>query len=600
MDFGAGREIGDTSQADLTGTPLYLAPEVLDGGAPTVQSDVYALGVLLYHLLTGGYPVSGRTIGEVREAHTAGTRVRLRRTRPDVPAALARVIERASDPVASRRYSSARALSADLSAISRRRAVRQLAAAALCSLVVGAAWTVERGAGDARGPRLAVLMFDGASSEDRTLAKGLTQEVQRNLAGLDGLMLLSFDSASRLPWGRDPVIAGRTLDADLVVDGSAVRSGDTLRVHARLVRVADAHVAWNNTYDRRIQDIFAIQDDISRAIADELRVTLRLPRRHAIGLDVYYEFLRAREVQSRRGEYYMRRAAELFEAVVARAPSYAPAWAAIATSLADEARLRDVPYPPRMKEAAHQAAQLDEFLAEAQQAMGNLFAADGRWRDADNAFRRAIEVDPSLTFTHTEFVLSSLLPQGRLDRALAVLAAAEERDPLSLDVRRVKALVEVEAGRYAQAIETAQWVLARDPEFPFANLWLGRALALSGRADEALRHYGQDPATAAYRGYALAVLGRTQEAEQLAAALSAEPHRQMLIYGGLGDTERAFAALERVVAQNRWRAATWMIRPEVARLRNDPRYAVMRDRLGLSDERPHWWRTILARLHVSN
>jgi tetratricopeptide (TPR) repeat protein len=86
---------------------------------------------------------------------------------------------------------------------------------------------------------------------------------------------------------------------------------------------------------------------------------------------------------------------------------------------------------------------LEELCRSRQQAIGNLFAADGRWRDADNAFRRAIEVDPSLTFIHTEFVLSSLLPQGRLDRALAVLAAAEERDPLSRDVRRVKALVEV-------------------------------------------------------------------------------------------------------------------------------------------------------------
>jgi tetratricopeptide (TPR) repeat protein len=253
-----------------------------------------------------------------------------------------------------------------------------------------------------------------------------------------------------------------------------------------------------------------------------------------------------------------------------------------------------------MQEAAQRAIQLDEFQAEAQQAMGSLFASAGRWREADAAFSRAIETDPSLTLIHTELVLSSLLPQRRLEEALRYLEAAERRNPLSLDVHRIKALVQVEAERYADAIETSRWVLARDREFPFVNLWMGRALALSGQAEQALRHYGQQPGTEAYRGYAHAVLGHREEAERLAAALAAEPHRQMLIYGGLGDKERAFEALERVVAQNPWRAATWMIRPEVAIVRNDPRYRVIRHRLGLSDEAASWWGQAMKGLHLSD
>ncbi len=113
-----------------------------------------------------------------------------------------------------------------------------------------------------------------------------------------------------------------------------------------------------------------------------------------------------------------------------------------------------------------------------------------------------------------------------------------------------------------------------------------------------MRHYGHTPGTEAYRGYALAALGRTDEAERLAVALEGEPHRQMLIYGGLGDRERALHALERVVAQNRWRAATWMIRPEVDILRDHPRYAVVRDRLKLPPERRSWWGMLRSRVPI--
>jgi TolB-like protein/Tfp pilus assembly protein PilF len=589
MDLGAGREVGGGSRSDAAGTPLYLAPEVLAGSEATVQSDVYAIGVLLYRLLTAAYPVTAATIPALCDAHAAGARVDVRRVNRDVPPALARTIDRATDADPSRRYRSVDCLAADLARIERPHPLRQIAAIVLTAGLAAFVWTLaDRGSRPDEAPRLAILAFETAvrNTRDDVLATGLTREIQRNLAALDGLVLLAFGSAApdaNTP--RDAVETGRALDADFVLEGSAVRSGDMLRVHARLVRVADAHVAWSNTYDRATEDIFAIQDDISRAIADELRVTLRLPRRHDIGLDVYFDFLNARVVQSHRSQDHMREAAALFEAVVVRAPQYAPAWAGIATSLADEARLRDVPYPSRMKEAAQRAIQLDEFQAEAQQAMGSLFAAAGQWRDADAAFLRALAIDPSLTFLYTEFALSSLLPQRRLDEALDYLDTAQRRNPLSLDVARVKALVLVEAGCYLEAIATSRWVLDRDPGYPFANLWLGRALALLGRPEEALRHYGDVPGTEAYRGYALAVLERRDEAAQLAAALEGEPHRQMLIYGGLRDVERAFAALDVVVTQNPWRAATWMIRPEVAILRDDPRYGIIRDRLNLPSDR---------------
>jgi tetratricopeptide (TPR) repeat protein len=238
-----------------------------------------------------------------------------------------------------------------------------------------------------------------------------------------------------------------------------------------------------------------------------------------------------------------------------------------------------------MEAAALRAIQLDPLLAEAHAAMGNLHISNRDWLNAETSFLTALKLNPSLTTTHTDLVLWVLLPQGKLDDALRRLDAAREADPLSLDVRRVQALVEVETERYDDAIETCRWVLARDPQFPYANLWLARALMLSGRAQEALPVLEKEVPLlrSGYLGYLYAITGRRAEAEEVAAKFPDAPIRQMLIYGGLGDKERAFEALERAAGLNWWMAATWSIRPEMALLRGDPRLAAIRKKLRLPD-----------------
>jgi tetratricopeptide (TPR) repeat protein len=182
-----------------------------------------------------------------------------------------------------------------------------------------------------------------------------------------------------------------------------------------------------------------------------------------------------------------------------------------------------------------------------------------------------------------DYVVSTLLPLGKLEEALRVLHAALALDPKSLDVRRVLALLQVDSGLYEDAIASARWVLERDPAFPYADIWLGRALVLSGRPDEALPIFESRPALFGYLGYLYAVTGRRDEAEALAAAHPESPPRQMLIYAGLGDKDRAYEALERAAAVHPWRAATWMYRPEMKILRGDARVAALRKRLGLPE-----------------
>jgi tetratricopeptide (TPR) repeat protein len=287
----------------------------------------------------------------------------------------------------------------------------------------------------------------------------------------------------------------------------------------------------------------------------------------------------------------MGRALELFERVVALDPAFAPGHAGLARAYAALSYYFPMDgtfavAPERaeaaMRPAAARALELDPLLADAHAAVAHVHAFDRRWTEAESSFRRAIELDPSLTSTHTELVLAVLLPEGRLDEAQRVLEEALRADPLSLEVRRVLAHVQINAGLYERAIETCDRVLAVDPSFPFAALWRTRALLHAGRAAEAVTWLeAQGRGAEGYLGYAYARAGRRAEAQALAAKNGGFPQRQVMIYAGLGDVDRAFDALERLAAANPRRAGAYLTRPELAALRADPRMAVLRTRLGL-------------------
>jgi TolB-like protein/tRNA A-37 threonylcarbamoyl transferase component Bud32/Flp pilus assembly protein TadD len=619
MDFGTGRELDDNSSSDLTGTPLYVAPEVFAGKPATIQSDIYSLGVLLYHLVTRSYPVPGRTIREVRQGHEHGERIAVRSARPDLRAALARAIERACAPEPERRYENVDALARDLVRLQRRpwrvglqyglAAAAAVLLAALLTSEVRARWSGDHGSLLARlasvftgapspveHPVIAVLPFKnlGVEAGSKDLADGLTVGLIEELARIDGLSVRSqassFALENRSPSARD---TGRRLGANFVVVGSVRLSGEVLRVSAELVRAATETSAWSGHFDRPLTsstEFLAIQDEISRAIVNALRLKLgRGQRRYELSPALFYQDLRAKLLHQRRGrDGSPEEAAKLFEAIVARRPDYAPGWAGLASALAEAIRItnpqaglpsaQDV---DKVRAAANRALDLDPMSADAHAAIGAVFAYDRHWRQAEEAFGRALALNPSRTTTHTDFVLSSLMPEGKLERALELLAQARTVDPLSLDVRRATALIQLFSGRYDDAIQNCQWVLVQDPGFPFAERFLGQAFIHSGRLEEALAIFENDPNEWPFLGFAYAVIGRRADAEALAAMHPEAPGRQLLVYAGLGDKDRTFARLEGLAAINWWEAAFQMQRPELALLRGDRRVAALRQRLRL-------------------
>jgi eukaryotic-like serine/threonine-protein kinase len=619
MDFGAGREVEDRSATDLAGTPLYLAPEVLAGGSATPQSDVYSLGVLLYHMLTGSYPILHRTVEDVRRAHDRSDRVALRTARHDVPRSLTRVIERASDPRPDRRYGDVDSLTRDLAALQQRPALRRLrqgSAAAAAVLVVAIAVSEVRArlAGDERSlgrrlvssitgtpepverPVIMVLPFRNLGTEHGSdlVVDSLTAGLIQQLGIIEGLKVTFRPSSFSLMDKRlDPAGVGKQLPVTHIVAGDVQLSAGRLVMSVALQRAAGGDPVWTDTVTREVGsagDLTAVVTEIARTVVNELRLKLGpTQRRYGTDITTYVTYLRARALRDMRLSK-AREAIPLLQDVIRRDPSFAPAHAALAATYGDLAMSWPNPdgfaIAPRdatvlMAPLTEKALEIDPMLAEAHVARAYMHAFALRWIDAEASFRDAIRLDPTITAVYGDFVLSTLEPWGRLDESLAILQTALEADPLSLDLRNVLSRIQLSARQFDAALANCQHVTAEDPDFPFADEYCARALAAKGRTNEALALFNKRRLSNEHGiGYVYAITGRRPEAEMLAARNAHLPNRQALIYAALGDKDRAFEALERLAAQNPRRAGAYLHYPELSALQGDPRVRTLRRKLG--------------------
>jgi tetratricopeptide (TPR) repeat protein len=220
-----------------------------------------------------------------------------------------------------------------------------------------------------------------------------------------------------------------------------------------------------------------------------------------------------------------------------------------------------------------------------------MYSRELEWAKAELSFQRAIELDPSLTQTYTSYSLSTLQPLRKLDEALRILQVALKNDPLSLDVRREIGHVQMIAGRYPEAIDAFNRVRAVDPDFPFVNTHLFRSLIFAGKPAEALpllepldgRHLGRFKGWSQHAWLAQAYVstGRRAEAEALAGEHEGFPSRLAFIRAALGEKDRALEALEQMALVEPHHVARMLVQPEMAGLRDDPRFAALRTRFKL-------------------
>jgi serine/threonine-protein kinase len=280
MDFGTGHDARTGEPPGLSGTPLYLAPELFAGRPASVSTDIYSVGVVLFYLLTRTHPVRGESVSDLYLAHQGGPATDVRHLRSDVPRALALAIARALDREPGRRQPDAKVLASELTAIYG--GLLNLAMVAGLALGwSGAATAAASGSSERESPpaagtphMIAVLPLENLNAEPggEEFAEGLTDEIIRNLEVIAGLDVRSRTAFKDKP--RNLTEVAEQLAVDLVVVGSVLRSGSRIRVDVQLVQVPDETSLWSEVFDRELTDVNAIKDDISRAIANRLRLPI--------------------------------------------------------------------------------------------------------------------------------------------------------------------------------------------------------------------------------------------------------------------------------------------------------------------------------------
>jgi TolB-like protein/tRNA A-37 threonylcarbamoyl transferase component Bud32 len=613
MDFGAG------------GTPIYLAPEVLAGGDPTIASDVYATGVLLYHLVTGRYPIAAASMNELADAHLSDERVRLSEVRPELPDGFVAVVERALRREPSRRYASVAELREALAPIAVphrvdlkhgqdhgkrlgwRLPILAGAAAAVLAIAAASGWL----AGVSPGPSaplkvLAVLPFEDVSQspEESHLATGMTMELTAKLGELSALRVIPWTFTkrfgSRAASLRDVVSA---TGADAVVEGSVqVLPADpsdparrVVRIRVQLYRAGTESLLWTEAYERDLAELLVVQADIAQAIARHVNVIierregLRLSQVGRVRADAMDAYLRARELLEGKGD--IRGALELFRVATERDESFAAAFAGLASCYALEAAyLAAVPAPVALERslaASRRAIELDPSMPEAFATRGFAhLALAWDWNAAQADFDRARALGPNSAPVQDDYS-NYLTIRGRHDEAIAAARFAEERAPLSAAYSRKVAWALYMARRYDEALVQLHKTLEIDPEYFPAHTLLGRVLLLVGRYPEAIDEF-EKTGFESMRVVAHARAGHRDEAIRLLEGLRPvagrrppTPYEFAIANTEVGRVAEALNQLERAYTTRDASLAHLTVDPLLDGLRGTPQFISMVKRMSL-------------------
>jgi serine/threonine-protein kinase len=592
-DFGVARACCDSDETTghqvtevgiAVGTPEYMSPEQASGDADLgTASDVYSLACVVYEMLAGEPPFSGGGSRTIMAKHVTETPRPIRGLRPDVPPTMQQALTRALEKNPEERFSTA--------------------AEFVTALVTG-----ERtGRAPATTRSIAVLPFVNASPEieNEYLSDGITDELIDALAKISGLRVSSRTSVFALK-GKplDVRAVGALLGVSVVLEGTVRKAGDRLRITAQLTSTDDGRLLWSQRFDRKLVDVFAIQDEIAATIVTTLRATMfadlseYVPRRYTENIQAYGLYLKGRFAWNKRTSEGVAEAVGYFEQAIEEDPSYAPAFAGLADSYALDVDYRAIPVAEsygRAKDYARKALELDESLPSAHASLAwALFIYDWRWEDAEREFRRAIELNPRYASAHQWFSFL-LAARGQFDAALLEAHTAVELDPASVSGRRTLGWVYYYARRYDQAREHLARAIEMNPMAVESYRMLGTTMALLGQPAEAervLREARTLPDSGTYMtatlGWLLARSGKREEAEALLRAIEAErqkgyvsPVAFAILYIGLGNLQHAIDWSERAYEERRG----WIVYANVNAifdpLRHEPRFKALVSEMGL-------------------
>ena len=400
------------------GTPAYMSPEQASGERMVeARSDIYSLACVLYEMLGGRPPFEADTVRALLAKHVTRQPQSVRALRPEVRSTVDQALTKALAKDPAQRFATVPEFLAALGA---------------------SAPDVRRLTGKTKSVAVLPFVNAGPDPDNEYLSDGITDELIDALAKVNGLRLASRTSVFALKGKAQDVRAiGVLLGASVVLEGTVRRSGDQLRITAQLTSTDDGTLLWSQRYDRRLSDVFAVEDEIARTIVNTLRATWfgdlvePLAHRYTDNVKAYAHYLRGRHAWNKRTQEGVLEGVAHFERAIAEDPRYALAYTGLADSYALQVDYRSVPVRDgfeRAKMYARQAIALDDSLAEAHASLAwSLFIYDWDWVAADREFRRAIDLNPRYATAHQwyAFLLES---QGRIDDALVEAHTASELD----------------------------------------------------------------------------------------------------------------------------------------------------------------------------
>ena len=585
---GEGRSITQTGLA--VGTPAYMSPEQSAGELGTDgRSDLYSLGCVLYEMLTGEPPFTGVTPQAIIAKRFVSPIPKVRTTR-DVPESVDNVVTRVLARTPVDRYPTAADFAEALRSIARESGTGSV-----------------RVTGDAprAGPKaIAVLPLKNMSAdpENEYFADGMTEEIINALGKLPGIHVASRTSSFAFK-GKEVDVReiGEKLGVTSVLEGSVRKVGNKIRITAQLINVENGYHLWNETYDRQLEDVFAVQDEISKAIVDALKLRLTAEQAPVAAptknLEAYTLYLKGRFFFAKLSEPALRRSLDLFQQALLLDPALARAYAGIADAwcnLADDWVAPDDAYP-RAKGAAERALQRDPDLAEAITSIGKVLGwHEWKFAEAEEKLARAVQLAPNYAEAH--YVHATLLPSvGRLQDGIEGMRKALLLDPLSVHYSEWLTRFIMYDRDWDSAIEQGVRTMEMDEICHRAQHYIGAAYIAKGNPKLALDWFRRAQAMErAPRSWdaqivrALAVLGEKEESEDILNRLEEESKKQYMRgeilamgYAAIGDLDKAFALLERVY-QDRSAGLLYLhLDPAYEALRKDARYAELVRRIGL-------------------
>jgi eukaryotic-like serine/threonine-protein kinase len=585
-DSRAATALTLSSPGRVIGTAAYMAPEQVRGEPSDSRTDLFALGIVLYELATGRRPFGGHTAADIGSSILRDTPIGIAHLRGDLPSDLARIVDRclAKEPHA--RFQTALDVSTEL---------RRLQQAS------------QSGEPGERGPirSLAVLPLQNVSRDptQEYFADGLTEALISELARLKALRVISRTSAMKYKGVQRalPEIA-RELSVDAILEGSALLIGHRVRVSVQLVSARLDEMLWADRYDGEIADVLDLQSRIAETVAREIAIQVtpreetQLAKRRPVHPEAHVEYLKGRHTASASSPQAIELSLRHYRRALELDPTYAPAWAGMAHSHYQRANRGMAPPAEAAADAraaALKALELDDSLAAAHHALGNIAAAELDVRGGIRHLERARELDPGSPGVYQALGRLYYCSERHREAEESMLRALN-LDPLSMIIHTAVGDAYYYARDYERSLEYYRKAIAIDPRFDGAHTDLARSLEALGRFDEAYREYEEGRRLAggvAGPSFGLAHLeassgNRERARAMLQELIDARSHRVVSAWGiaalhaSLGDADEAFRWFDVAIAEHATGLIFLRVHPRLDPIRGDARYAALLKRLG--------------------